>query len=287
MTNWPVSEDRLARGLYWSKPWNIVEGCTPVSSGCDNCWSATETHMRSHQANPKISGPKKGLVEAGAFTGQVWLREDQLDKPLRERKPRVYLVLNDLFHEDVPFDYILRALDRLEQTPWHTGLVLTKRPDRLVEFCARHGIGSGNSWPLNIIPGVSVEDQKTADERIPFILKFKAGLPYAKVMVSYEPAISQIDFSKWLKADSLETAADKSNSNSKNLRTRGLDWIIMGGESGPKARRRRMPHEWASDVSKQCEAAGVPLFYKQGPDDEGNWTKLPTLRGRKWMEVPA
>lgn len=253
--SWPVSPERMARGLYWHEAWKLVEGCTHVSAGCDRCWSAKETHARAAHPNVKISVPKQGLVEGGHFNGKIRLRKDNLDKPLRRRKPTVYAIWNDLFHEDVPKSFIVATFSAAINSNIHKYLFLTKRPERLNEVIAIAGECGALPipLPLHLWLGVSVEDQKTADERIPLLLQ----TPAAKRFVSYEPALGLVDFSAYLPQTVLPDQDDGTG-----YMTTGLNWIIMGGENGKGA--RPMNPDWARKTRDDCKAAGVPFFFKNG-----------------------
>ena len=131
---------RIAKGLYWDEAWSLVSGCTHVSPGCDHCWSATETHMRANNPNEKVKARNEGLTEQGSFNGQVRLNYDFLDKPLRKRKPTVYAVWNDLFHEDVPDEFrdqafaVILACHIWNNVPEHKFLILTKRAGSMAEY---------------------------------------------------------------------------------------------------------------------------------------------------------
>lgn len=305
--NWTISPERLARGLYWQEAWKLVEGCTHVSAGCDRCWSAKETKARAAHPNAKISIPKQGLVKGMSFNGKIRLREDNLDKPLRRKKPTVYAIWNDLFHEDVPDDFIDSVFGRMSLCPQHVFLVLTKRAKRMSKYLSDNEDSPNYRWPKievsarkfwfnktrqiikgkiligplpNIIVGGSVEDQKTADERIPILLQ----TPAAKRFVSYEPTLGLVDFKEiktiltesplsYDQIDSLDhdeaaeyRAAGYPDSNA-------LDWIIMGGETGPGARPMNL--DWARKTRDDCKAAGVPFFFKSGLLDGKEWKELP------------
>lgn len=246
---WPVDSDRIARGLYWQEAWKLVEGCTHVSAGCNNCWSAAETRVRANHPNAKIATPKQGLIDGKHFNGSVRLREDNIDKPLRQRKPTVYAVWNDLFHNGVPFAFVDRVVETMRQTPWHLFLVLTKRPIFMRDYFEQKGEVK-NCWL-----GVSVEDQKTADERIPLLLQ----TPAAKRFVSYEPALGAVDFMQWLPGprDRWEAEAYAMGCTRSGV---FLDWLVMGFESGHGARSGHP--DWVRKTRDDCKAAGVPFFFK-------------------------
>lgn len=279
-------------GIQWTDAtWNPIRGCSRVSAGCEHCYA--------EQVARRFSGPGQpyeGLVRISGLSGQAkaqWngkikLVPEHLGDPLRWRRPRKVFVnsMSDLFHEGVPFEYIAAVFGVMAASPRHTFQVLTKRPERAAEFFAwmnraadrarevfphdslmwrlaavarsaasrhgvswsrRHGAGGGEFWPLpNVWLGVSVEDQASADARIPTLLT----LPAAVRWVSYEPAIGPVDFAYtcFNGADSLGTMP-------------GVDWIVIGGESGPGARPFDLA--WARSTLAQCREAGVPVFVKQ------------------------
>lgn len=235
--------ERVSRGLYWDRAWSLVEGCTRVSSGCDHCWAAAATHMRSQQANAKIKQRYKGLTDsAGNFTGEVRLQWEALGQPLHLRKPTVFAVWNDLFHNSDDPGFIGAAFTTMNLCPEHTFLVCTKRASRM-----RHNIFNSPAWELmfrnwplpNVALGVTVESDATR-YRIEDLAQTPAALRY----VSAEPLLGPLDLSPWLGA--------------KDAR---IGLVIAGGESGPGA--RPMHIKWARDLRDQCKAASVPFFFKQ------------------------
>ena len=279
--------------IEWTdETWNPTVGCTRVSPGCEHCYAERTAYRLDCMGKRGYESLVRTHPSGEArWTGKVTLFPERLDWPLRWRKPkRVFLTsMGDLFHEDVPDEFIDQVFGVMALAPQHTFQVLTKRPERMrsyltdeivwgrVEAKARRiylnhtgGRIAGKTLvgPLaNVWPGVSCENQKTADERIPLLLQTPAAVRF----VSAEPLLEQIglrsgdDFSdrghgrRWL-GTSLNAA-----------RSRGVDWVIVGGESGPGARPCDL--EWIRSIVEQCDLASVPCFVKQlgAKPYEGHW----------------
>jgi protein gp37 len=242
--------------------WNPVTGCTKVSAGCKNCYA--ERHAN------RFWGERK-------FT-DVICHEDRLDQPLHIKKPgRVFVnSMSDLFHPDVPDDFILGVFIAIYKNPKHTYIILTKRPERMLSRVKE----LEKYFPIEYLPikylwlGVSVEDQKTADERIPILLQTPAAVRF----VSYEPALGEVDISKYLITKFYNKGPEYSP-----ITVKSIDWVIMGCESGPY--RRPMDIDWARSMRTQCQAANVPFFLKQ-MDVAGKVVKMPELDGKVWDQYP-
>ena len=182
----------------------------------------------------------------------VQLHEDRLDQPLRWRKPRTVFVnsMSDLFHEAVPEQFIGRVFDVMAECPQHTFQILTKRADRLAT------IAPSLVWPDNVWMGVSVEDA-----RVMHRIDLLRNVPAAVRFLSLEPLISPLN----------------------RLELGGIDWVIVGGESGPGARPMRQ--EWVDSIFRQCRAANVAFFFKQWGGVRKNVTGR-TLHGKTYDELP-
>jgi protein gp37 len=277
--------------------WNFILGCKAVSTGCAFCYAIRTCWRLAHNPNPKIAAAYAGLVRQLAdgklvWTGKINVIEERLTLPLRWKRPRKIFVnsQSDLFHEDVPFDVIDRAFAVMALCPQHTFQILTKRPERMREY---FNWGAPNRAILpNVWLGTSVENQKAADERIPDLL----ATPAAVRFLSCEPLLGPVDVAKWLVPD--ECGCGGYDPAFKNC----IDWVIAGGESGPKA--RPMHPDWARSLCDQCVAADVPFFFKQWGDIREIGCGLPghelydaglrvgkkkggrELDGREWNEFP-
>jgi protein gp37 len=233
--------------------------------------------------SPTTGEPFAVMRESGPrWTGRVELIPSKLDEPLRWRKPRRVFVnsMSDLFHEALPDEAIDRVFGAMICAPWHTFQVLTKRPARMRDYLSKTRgpenvltrilstgrempkpkgwrAPEGSPWPYrNVWLGVSVEDQATADERIPLLLQTPAAVRF----ISYEPALGGLDIAGFL-TPWCWRESDGHTDRGPCAPTR-LDWVIVGGESGPGA--RPFDVAWARSVVAQCKAAGVAAFYKQG-----------------------
>ena len=265
--------------------WNPATGCTKVSEACTHCYiDRTPPFRMAHRK-----------FVAGHVP--IELHPDRIDKPLNWKKPRKIFVnsLSDLFHADIPDQYIVDVFATMYEAQWHTFQVLTKRPERMrsllsnprfpwavgcrawdrlrklsaekAELVTREDIIGDvmQLWPLeNVWIGVTAENQKRADERIPLLLQ----TPAATRFISAEPLLGPLSF-RWAAWQDL--SRDHATDHLDGLRR--LDWVIVGGESGQHA--RPMHPQWARDIRDQCVDAGVPFFFKQW----GEWGTHSTLNG--------
>ena len=297
--------------------WNPITGCSVVSPGCANCYAMklAGTRLKHHPSREGLTiDTKAGPV----WNGQVRLNEQWLDQPLRWRRPRMIFVCahGDLFHESVPDEWIDRVFAVMALSPQHTFQVLTKRSSRMRAYMSaarahpvalaalevaleQHVLNSNSTvgkgciiqgdiahlqqWPLrNVWLGISAEDQRRADERIPDLLETPAAVRF----LSIEPLLGPIDFYKTSAAMPGWPSHQHPWRNGPILQ--GIHWVIVGGESGDRA--RPMHPDWARLLRDQCARARVPLFFKQW----GNWApgecanKAPTRTERVatlWSDI--
>ena len=228
--------------IEWTEStWNPVTGCKKISPGCKNCYAE------------RLSKRLKAMGQANYRNGfKLTLQPQMLELPLKWKKPQTIFVnsMSDLFHTEVPLDYIQQVFDVMNHAHWHRFQVLTKRADRLEE------ISNKLLWSENIWMGVSVESQKYV-HRIDNLRKSSAKVKF----LSLEPLLGPLQ------------ALNLSN----------IDWAIVGGESGYGA--RPMDIEWVLDIRRQCEESNVPFFFKQW----GGFNKKKTgrlLEGRTYDEMP-
>lgn len=237
-----------------------------VSAGCTNCYAMTMAARLEAMGQAKYAGLTRKQGKRALWTGKINLVEDALTIPLERKKPTTWFVnsMSDLFHEDVPFDYVDRVFAVMALCPHHTFQVLTKRPERMVEYAANPGrlsaiaqevarMGYGEAsmgvrLPLpNVHLGTSIENQATADERSVHLRKVPAAVRWYSIEPLLEAVTVPLD---------------------------GIDWAVVGGESGPGARPCNV--EWLRSIVRQFAAAGVPVFVKQ----------LGALRVRQLPQVP-
>ncbi len=228
--------------IEWTElSWNPVTGCTKISPGCNNCYAE------------RMAIRLQAMGQLNYINGfKLSLHERIIELPLSWKKPRMIFVnsMGDLFHEDVPIDFIKRIFEVMEKSPRHRFQILTKRSQRLLE------INSIINWPNNVWMGVSIENDDYAF-RLDHLRKTGAKVKF----ISFEPLIGPID----------------------RLNISGINWVIVGGESGPKA--RPIKENWVINIQEQCSVVGVPFFFKQwgGKNRKRNGR---TLRGRTWDELP-
>ena len=283
--------------------WNPVSGCTKLTAECKHCYVERDWHRLTHLP----------AYEGREFT-DVACHEERLDQPLRWQRARRIFVCStaDLFHADVPDEFLDRVFGIMALCPQHTFLVLTKRADRMQQylsapgrreaiakaadgFPAKHPLdwvradgcesfergGNPNEdtewlprWPLpNVHVGVTAGTQESANERLPLLRK----TPASKRWVSMEPLLEPVDlrFGEGLSEDEdssvgcfpCDVGGKRHQHYIGESCGRGLDWVVVGGESGSRNKARPMHPQWAMDIRDQCAEAGVPFYFKQ----QGEW----------------
>jgi len=275
------------------KTWNPITGCSPVSEGCEHCYA--------RRMAQRLKG-RYGYPKDDPF--RVTFHPDRLDQPLKWKKPRMVFVcsMGDLFHEIVTewqwievFDVIRRCITNgggsghkfliLTKRPWTMKLVLEKLNWNGERLTFNRGTPFIHLCGDDVWLGVTAENQQRADERIPILLQIPAAVRF----VSIEPMLGPVDLTFINPFDDFHTdALDTPDPSYK------LHWVILGGETGPGA--RPMHPDWARSVQNQCQAAGVPFFFKKHGDynrkaqglqfitDPDNAGRL--LDGRLWEEYP-
>lgn len=230
-------------GIDWTDAtWNPLTGCTKISPGCKRCYAETLAIRLQAMGSARYRN---------AF--DLTLHPHVLQEPHRWKKSKRVFVnsMSDLFHKDVPLEYIQEVFQVMLECPQHQFQVLTKRSGRLAE------VATALSWPKNVWMGVSVES-----EDYTFRMDDLRTVPAAVRFVSAEPLLGPLS----------------------DLNLSGIHWLIIGAESGHGA--RAMDCGWAKEIKDQCVAAGVALFFKQKATTTGHKIHTPELGGRRWMEYP-
>lgn len=228
--------------IEWTEStWNPLTGCTKISPGCKHCYAERMAHRLQAMGQPNYANGFK-----------LSLHQHVLEYPLRWKKPQMVFVnsMSDLFHQEVPLDFIQKTFAIMRQASWHTFQVLTKRSSRLLE------LDQVIDWPDNVWIGVSVE---LCDYvyRIDHLRQTHAQVKF----LSFEPLLGPLS----------------------ELNLCDIDWVIVGGESGPGA--RPLKETWIIDIRDQCQYAHVPFFFKQwGGINKKRYGRL--LKGRTWDEMP-
>lgn len=243
-----LSGPRRTSGIDWTTTtWNPLHGCTRASAGCDKCYAAK---LMATRLAPKYPGLATVKTVDGkttyAFTGKIVLSPEHLGEPLQDLVPKRIFVnsMSDLFHKNVPNEFIDHVFDVMEKAHWHTFQVLTKRPARMATYTTKRY--AAKAPPANIWLGASTENQEAFDERWPELLKVKTAVRW----LSMEPLLGPV----------------------KLKDTDKLDWAVVGGESGSE---RVMKTEWATSLRDQCKKAKVPFFFKQFSDYDEDGKKRP------------
>lgn len=233
----------MKSSIEWTEStWNPSTGCTKISPGCTNCYAERMSYRL------KAMGARK--YENGF---DLTIHPDMAEAPLHWKKPQLIFVnsMSDLFHRDVPVEFILKVFDVMRRAHWHQFQILTKRSQRICR------LDDQIDWPDNVWMGVSVETGKYC-YRIDHLRQTRAKVRF----LSLEPLLGPMP----------------------SLNLDGIHWVIVGGESGPGA--RPMEKEWVLDLRDQCQAEGVPFFFKQwGGTNKKRTGRL--LDGQAWDELPS
>ena len=229
--------------IEWTEStWNPLTGCTKISPGCKHCYAERMAKRLQAMGSPNYRNAFK-----------LTLHEHALELPVTWKKPQTIFVnsMSDLFHKDVPFEFISSVFDVMNRADWHRYQLLTKRPGRLASLSDRL------PWAPHIWMGTSVENE----DYLPRIDELRKCGAHVKFL-SLEPLLGPLG----------------------NLVLDDIDWVIVGGESGPKA--REMKPEWVTGIRDKCVAANVPFFFKQwGGKNKKKAGRI--LEGRTWNDMPA
>lgn len=241
--------DRSA--IEWTEAtWNPTTGCDRVSPGCDHCYAATLSKRLKAMGSPKYQNDGDPMTSGPGF--KLTVHPDSLDVPRRWQSPRLIFVnsMSDLFHDDVPIEFVRDVFQVIAETPQHSYQVLTKRAQRLSR------IGGQLDWPSNLWMGVSVESR-----RYTFRIDHLRKVPAAVRFVSAEPLLGPLG----------------------EVDLAGIHWVIAGGESGPNA--RPVEYEWVTDLRDTCTEAKVAFFFKQwgGRTPKAGGRELD---GEVWDQLP-
>jgi protein gp37 len=238
--------------IEWTEvTWNPTTGCDRVSAGCDNCYALTLAKRLKAMGQPRYQNDGDPRTSGPGFG--VSLHEIALSQPYHWKRPRLVFVnsMSDLFHARVPFEYLERVFNVMRETPQHTYQVLTKRSTRLRRIADRI------DWPKNVWMGVSVESNEHSS-RADDLQETSAAVKF----LSCEPLLGRLP----------------------DLKLDGIDWVIVGGESGHNS--RPMDPEWAIELRDRCKDSQIPFFFKQWggrtPKQGGR-----TLEGRTWSQMPV
>jgi protein gp37 len=234
--------------------WNPVAGCTVLTAGCTNCYAMRMAARLEAMGTRKYRGLTRKSGRRAVWTGRIRLDDASLGTPRTWSKPRKVFVnsMSDLFHDDVPVEFIARVWDVMRDTPRHTYQILTKRPERMAQVLSQ----SSFEILSNVWLGTSVEDDRVLD-RLHAIRRVPAAIRF----VSLEPLIGSV------------AQGDLT----------GIHWAIVGGESGPRA--REMKPEWVDEIEAMCRSSGTAFFFKQwGGKNKKAAGRM--LNGKTYDEMP-
>jgi protein gp37 len=256
--------------IEWTEStWNPIAGCSIVSTGCKNCYAMRMAARLDAMGQKKYAGTTRVVSGRAIWTGVINVDDGVMELPLRTRRPTTFFVnsMSDIFHKNLSFEVISEMFDVMcdERSQKHIFQILTKRPERIPlwinwmadswspESPASVALEVLGHFGENIWIGTSTENQETANKRIPELLKAPAYIRF----ISAEPMLGAIDMYKWLP----DRYSGLAMFDAPYGITSPLDWVIVGGESGPN--RRPMNLKWARDLRDQCKDAGVAFFFKQ------------------------
>ncbi|WP_075214813.1 DUF5131 family protein [Mongoliimonas terrestris] len=234
--------------------WNPIAGCAVMSAGCTNCYAMRMAARLEAMGVEKYRGLTRKSGNRHVWTGRVTLDEVSLAVPLGWSKPRKVFVnsMSDLFQESVPVEFVRRIWDIMAETPRHTYQILTKRPDRMADALTSEVFAVlPNVWLGTSVEDSSVLSRLDALRRVPATVRF----------VSFEPLIGSV----------------------ATAELRGINWAIVGGESGPRA--RPMDEAWVGEIKELCDSSGTAFFFKQWGGRNKKATGR-TYRGRTWDALP-